>query len=378
MTLKDNKVIFIEMTGKITRRDFLKMSMLGMGAVSLSPWLDWSQLQLEWPDAERLGRICVGKVDIRSHPSVNAPSVGVLYEDAVVVWLREVVGEVPAGRQSSRWVETPDGYIYAPSVQPVENRPNYPVTELPETSLGQGMWAEVTVPHTQIFLEGRAPSSVWLKYAVEHGVIPRLYYSQVVWVDQVKTNSAGQVLYRVNERYGPGDLFWVAAESMRPLTEEELTPINPEVENKRVVVDVTPTRQFLYCYEGNTEVYFCQISSGAKWNSAGEWVEEWGTPIGPHPIWRKTISIHMTGGQTGTGYDLPGVPWVTLFTGEGVAIHSTFWHNDYGTPRSHGCVNAAPEDAKWIFRWTMPHIPYDPGDLTVGMPGGTIIDVIEA
>ena len=60
------------------------MSMLGMGAVSLSPWLDWSQLQLEWPDAERLGRICVGKVDIRSHPSVNAPSVGVLYEDAVV------------------------------------------------------------------------------------------------------------------------------------------------------------------------------------------------------------------------------------------------------------------------------------------------------
>lgn len=366
------------MTAKITRRDFLKYGLLSFGAAAFRPWLAWSALQSDWPDAERLGRICVGKVDIRKKPSVNAESVGVLYEDAVVVWLREVVGELPAGRQSRKWIETPDGYIYAPSVQPVLNQPNRPVETLPQTSLGQGMWVEVTVPHTQIFLEGREPSSVWLKYAVEHNVIPRLYYSQVVWVDQVRTNSNGDILYRINERFGPGDLFWAAAEAFRPLTEEELTPINPEVENKRLVVDVTPTRQILSCYEGNTEVYFCQISSGAKWNASGELVEEWGTPLGPHPIWRKMISTHMSGGQTGTGYDLPGVAWTTLFTGEGVAIHSTFWHNDYGTPRSHGCINCRPEDAKWIFRWTQPYIPYDPGDVTVAMPGGTIIDVIEA
>ncbi|HZW02712.1 MAG TPA: L,D-transpeptidase, partial [Anaerolineaceae bacterium] len=311
-------------------------------------------------------------------PSVDAASVGVLYEDAVVVWLREVVGELPGGRQSRRWVETPEGYIYAPSVQPVRNEPNTPVDVLPETSLGKGMWVEVTVPHTQIYLENREPSSAWLKYALEYSVIPRLYYSQVVWVDDVKTNSNGDLLYRVNERFGPGDLFWVNAESFRPLTEEELTPISPEVEEKRVVADVTPTRQYLTCYEGNTEVYYCQISSGAKWNASGELVEEWGTPLGPHPIWRKMISTHMSGGQTGTGYDLPGVAWTTLFTGEGVAIHSTFWHNDYGTPRSHGCINCKPEDAKWIFRWTLPSIPYDPGDQTVSMPGGTTVDVVEA
>lgn len=366
------------MSVRISRRDFLKYSLVGLGSMAFRPWLSWSGLQAEWPDAERLGRICVGKVDIRTRPSVDAPTVSTLYEDAVVVWLREVVGEIPGGRQSARWVETPDGYIYAPSVQPVRNEPNKLIDSLPDTSLGKGMWAEVTVPHTQLFLEGREPGSPWLKYALEFNVIPRLYYSQVVWIDEVKTNSVGQVLYRINERYGLGDLLWAAGEAFRPLTEEELSPINPDVEDKRLVVDVTPTRQVLSCYEGNSEVYYCTISSGAKWNADGQIVESWGTPIGPHPIWRKAISIHMSGGQTGTGYDLPGVAWTSLFTGEGVAIHSTFWHNDYGTPRSHGCINARPEDAKFIFRWTMPHIPYDPGDLTVQMPGGTTIDIREA
>ena len=73
----------------------------------------------------------------------------------------------------------------------------------------------------------------------------------------------------------------------------------------------------------------------------------------------------MAGGTNAAGYDLPGISWTSLFVGDGVAIHSTFWHNDYGTPRSHGCINCRPEDAKWIFRWTEPPVVYDPGDITV-------------
>ena len=56
----------------------------------------------------------------------------------------------------------------------------------------------------------------------------------------------------------------------------------------------------------------------------------------------------------GRGFDLPGVPWVTFFTSTGVSFHGTYWHNDYGTPRSHGCVNLLPEDAKFLYRWTSP------------------------
>jgi lipoprotein-anchoring transpeptidase ErfK/SrfK len=155
-----------------------------------------------------------------------------------------------------------------------------------------------------------------------------------------------------------------------------MSPIHPEVEEKRVVVNIA--YQTLACYEGSREVYFTRISSGALWNAAGERVDAWSTPVGEHPIWRKLVSLHMSGGTTGGGWDLPGIGWTSLFVGSGVAIHSTFWHNNFGEPMSRGCVNARPEDARWVFRWANPAVPYDPGDITVPWPGGTKVEVKEA
>jgi hypothetical protein len=58
-------------------------------------------------------------------------------------------------------------------------------------------------------------------------------------------------------------------------------------------------------------------------------------------------------------FDLPGVPWSTFFTCEGIAIHGTYWHNDFGLPRSHGCVNVPISVAKWIYFWTDPIPAYE-------------------
>ncbi len=259
-----------------SRRDFLKGVVAFGGALTVYPWYKNVNAQgLVWPDAERLGRVCVRKVNFRSAPNVNAASVGVLYEDAVVNWLREVVGEVPAGVLSAKWIETPDGYLYAPSVQPVGLMPNDAMAALPSGSAG--FWAEVTVPYVDFILENPPVRSPSLKETL----YPRLYYSQTIWIDGVKVGNDGIIYYHVYEQYGYGDMFWAEGSAFRPLTEEELEPISSNVEEKRVVVDVTPGRQFMSCYEGSTEVYFCQISSGAKWNAYGELVEEWGTPLGP-------------------------------------------------------------------------------------------------
>ncbi len=76
---------------KITRRNFLKNGLVGMGAIALQPFYHLGALSTEFPDTEKLGRICVGKVDLRARPSANSQSVGVLYEDMVVVWLRELL-----------------------------------------------------------------------------------------------------------------------------------------------------------------------------------------------------------------------------------------------------------------------------------------------
>lgn len=358
-------------TGKmINRRDFLKLAALGAGSLAFRPF---SRLLLpEFPQAAKLGRVTVGKVDVFTRPDANSQIVGPLYQDTVVPWIREAIGPMP-GRINQRWVETPYGFVWGGQVQPVENQPNVPITTLPTTSLGAGVWVEVSVPYVDLILDNPPARAPWLQYAASINLPARFYYSQIIWVDQIRTDESGQVWYRLNEKYGSGDIFWGQAEAFRPLTEEEISPIHPQAEEKRIVVKIW--EQTLSCFEGNTEVHFAKISSGALYDASGNRVDAWSTPVGESPIWRKAISLPLSGGSASAGWSLPAVGWVSLFVGTGVAIHSTYWHNNYGEPSSRGCVNARPQDAKWIFRWSQPQVPYDPGDLTVEWPGGTIVSV---
>ncbi len=361
------------MTGNrpsFSRRDFLKLAAISAGTLAFNPF---RKLGLpEFPQANKLGRITVGKMDVYSRPDSNSQIIGALYEDNIVPWIREVVGSMP-GRINQRFVETPNGFIWGGYVQPVWNRPNVPVTALQSTSLGQGMWVEVTVPYVDLILDNPPPRAPWLQYQLSINLPPRFYYSQIVWVDEIRTDESGQVWYRLNEKYGSGDVFWGQAEAFRPLTTEEVSPISPDVQDKRIVVRIWD--QTLSCFEGDTEVYFAKISSGALYDAWGNRVDAWATPVGESPIWRKAISLPLSGGSASAGWSLPAVGWVSLFVGTGVAIHSTYWHNNYGEPSSRGCVNTSPEDAKWIFRWSLPQVLYDPGDVTVEWPGGTKVIV---
>ncbi|MDD2922313.1 MAG: L,D-transpeptidase, partial [Anaerolineales bacterium] len=86
----------------------------------------------------------------------------------------------------------------------------------------------------------------------------------------------------------------------------------------------------------------------------------------------------MTAGSAQSGYSTPAVPWCTFISGEGVAIHGAFWHNDFGERRLHGCINVKPEDAKWIFRWTTPYISVEQSEQKLVYPDhGTVISVTE-
>ena len=360
----------------VSRRDFIKLSGLCIGGLGLPAWLvstavaedQIAPLLPEFPKSERLGRVIGGRVPVKLHPDIDSQDVGVVNDDDVVPWLNEVVGKRPLW-YSQRFVETADGYIYAPNLQPVRNGNNQPVKALPSVD---GFWAEVTVPYVDLALANPPARSPWLK----NGAKPRLYYSQIMWIDQVKTDEQGQVFYRVKEKYGTfGDIFWADGRAFRPIDSAELSPISPEVEDKRVQVNLL--NQSLVCLENGREVYFCRVSTGGKWDKDGNPSEDWATPLGAHTIWRKMVSVHMTGGTTGGGYDLSGIGWTTLFSSNGVAIHSTFWHNSYGVPKSHGCVNAQPDDAKWVFRWTNPAVPYDSGDVTISGMGNTKVEVVE-
>jgi lipoprotein-anchoring transpeptidase ErfK/SrfK len=268
----------------------------------------------------------------------------------------------------------------------VKNIPNTALTTMPNGSAG--FWAEVTVPYVDMRVEGAAASPL-VKTLLEENRPVRLYYSQVVWVDQI-AQAEGAVYYRFNENAGThppgytgggyGDLLWGEASAFRLLTPADLEPIHADVDpaTKKIVVDRTENYQMLSCFEGSEEVYFCRVSTGQYRDQYGNPVTEYLTPLGEHATWRKAISIHMSGGTTGAGYDTPGISWSTLFSGDGYAIHGAFWHNNFGVPRSHGCVNCMPEDAKWIFRWATPQNSLEQGDVVVqGLDSSTHVVVQE-
>ena len=274
----------------------------------MRPWPTLQAIQPlpEFPAAERLGRVAVGMIELKQRPDPDSPTLGVLYEDAVLPWLGERSGVMPAYIfNNQRWVETPQGYIYGPYLQPVWNRPNPPVESLPNSSIAPGMWVEVTVPYAEATLDREASSNSWVEARQEQGLPLRVYYSQTFWVDQIKSDEQGRKFYRVNPNYYGGvDMLWAAAEAFRPLTDAELAPLHPDAADKSIRVDIR--HQSLTCLEGNREVYYCRVSTGAKFNMFGEVVDKWATPVGPHSITRKYISLQMSGGTTGAGYDLPG------------------------------------------------------------------------
>ncbi|MBI5822591.1 MAG: L,D-transpeptidase family protein [Chloroflexi bacterium] len=103
-------------------------------------------------------------------------------------------------------------------------------------------------------------------------------------------------------------------------------------------IDVNLSEQRVYAYEGDTLVNSFVVSTGT-----------WQTPTvtGKYKIWIKLRSAAMSG----SGYYLPDVPFIMYFY-KGYGLHGTYWHNNFGTPMSHGCVNLTIPDAEWIYNFT--------------------------
>jgi hypothetical protein len=354
---------------KFSRRDFLKLSIVGLGTLAFTSRPLIKRVLPDFPQGSKLGRTFYS-VDLKSKPDPDSTTVKQLYEDTVVQYDREVIGNAPQTYSTNRrWVETPDGYVPWIHIQPVQAILNTPLTTLPQWTNETGMWAEITVPYVDATLDAPAKTP-----KIEGQTTARFYYSQIYWVDQIKDNGDGTYLYRFSERHGGyGDLFWADARAFRQITPEDISPINPDVEDKKIVVDLT--HQTLSCYEGSSEVMFTRVSTGAR-DLQGNFVEDWATPVGDyHVVNRKYIAIHMAGGTSASGYEEFSVCWTNIFAANGVAIHSTYWHNNFGEPMSHGCVNMRPEDAKFIYRWSKPNAPYEEGKIEQSGYDGTNVQI---
>jgi lipoprotein-anchoring transpeptidase ErfK/SrfK len=102
-------------------------------------------------------------------------------------------------------------------------------------------------------------------------------------------------------------------------------------------IDVNLSTQTLVAYSGQVPIFQARVSTGTAWTP---------TVVGTYSIYVKYVSAPMSG----PGYYLPDVPYIMYFY-RGYGLHGTYWHNNFGQPMSHGCVNLSVADAEWLFNW---------------------------
>jgi hypothetical protein len=122
----------------------------------------------------------------------------------------------------------------------------------------------------------------------------------------------------------------------------------------RTWVHVSIQDQTLVAYVGSEPVYATLVSTGA--DGMGDPETSHSTPRGEFVIHTKHVTATMNGDEVGDEFDLRDVPYVEYFT-QGYAFHAAYWHDAFGSPHSHGCVNLSPRDARWLFHFTEPSVP---------------------
>ncbi|MFW6050698.1 MAG: L,D-transpeptidase [Myxococcota bacterium] len=158
---------------------------------------------------------------------------------------------------------------------------------------------------------------------------------------------------RVAEARGP----WLRLEEGGFMHDRHVARIDPadppeEVGPETRWIDVHEAEQVLVAYEGTRPVYATLVSTGKRRRTHR-------TPRGTFRIWVKLAFSDMDDlerDDVPRNYSIEQVPWVQYFDGAN-GFHAAFWHDDFGRPRSHGCVNLAPRDARWLFDFTRPVLP---------------------
>ncbi len=337
---------------RISRRRFLGLAGAGLAA-ALFPGL----YDLEKPPHLPPLRPLQGQAPVRMGRAIHATAIydaagqgagrlGSYNAQAVF----EIRGEVRApglNHYNDLWYETPDGYVFSAWVQPLWVWP----PQLPQLDLGEwGFWGEICAPWTD------ARSDPHPQAASPY----RFYNGNVYHVVGVTFDEFGNAWYKVYDELPPPTHQWVPAQDVRRIPRAEMAPIHPFAGAKRIEVDLSLQR--ITCFEGDKVVFVTPCSSGIGMRQLEDGTPvDLSTPTGDHCVLLKQPSRHMSNRPQDPEevppadlFDLPGVPWNTFFDLSGTAIHGAYWHNDFGVPRSHGCLNVSTDAARWIYRWTYP------------------------
>jgi hypothetical protein len=342
------------MAETITRRQLLKLGALSAGGLAAAPFPVGRS-----PQSETLARVATDWIYLYAEPSFRAKQIDRLERDEIItIHSSFQADEGPS--YNALWYKCTGGYAHSGYLQRVRWRPQQPRTSIPTG----GALFEISVPFTRSYRKPDPASSP----------LYRLYYQSTAWVGRALEGEDGRWWYELVD-----DVlhirYFARAEHLRTIESKELTPLSPEVPLHQKRIEVSLARQELLAFERGQLILKTRISSGIPDKTPRENGIPTITPTGRFYVDKKMPLRHMGDGRITASleaYELPGVPWVSYFHATGVAFHGTYWHNNFGVPMSHGCVNMTVEEAKWLFRWTLPAVKH--GELLkIGL--GTAVDV---
>ena len=322
----------------LSRRDFLKVSATTLSGLMFFPF----GMYLDSFDDSSLVRVTTDSVSVHSKPDDQSLITRQLFRDELVHIYQEVDSGTPA--YNPIWYRVWGGYVHRSRLQKVKVLYNDPLANIQE---GTRQVAELTVPYTQA-----------MRYTKTYGWQPnlRLYYGSVHWIEAVEDGPDGEPWYRIFDEL-VGFPYHVSAIHLRPIPLDEWASITPEMPLENKHIEVNLTTQILKAYEDDEIAFQTNISSGIPAGRPSPKVISTKTPSGEFRILSKYPSKHMGNGNLFADlddYELPGVPWTCFFTEAGHAFHGTYWHDNFGVPMSHGCINMRTQEAKWLFRWVRP------------------------
>lgn len=326
------------MMSKLCRRDFLKISAITLSGMAFLPFGTYPDSF----DDSSLVRVTTDSVSVYGKPDDQSLITRQLFRDELIHIYQEIDSGTPA--YNPIWYRVWGGYVHRSRLQKVKALYNQPLGNIPE---GTRLVAELTVPYTQA-----------MRYTKTYGWQPnlRLYYGSVHWIEGVEAGPDGEPWYRVFDEL-IGISYHVPAIHLRPIPLDDWASISPDLPLESKHIEVNLTSQILKAYEDDQIVLETTISSGIPAGRPSPNVLSTKTPSGEFRIQSKYPSKHMGNGSLFADvddYELPGVPWTCFFTSAGHAFHGTYWHDNFGTPMSHGCINMRTEEAKWLFRWVRP------------------------
>ncbi|MBS1249746.1 MAG: hypothetical protein MAG431_01330 [Chloroflexi bacterium] len=322
------------------------MGLLGILSPRLSP--------LKSPAPEQQGRVIYENIAVYKRPSFQSERLRLYWKDMVIPITKATVGDKEPSYNRIWYRIGGEGYAHSGGIQPVRTLPNPVIEDLP----GTGALAEVTVPFTDAVWNPDIPAQIAYRF----------YYETTHWVEKAVRDSNGKAFYKIME--DKWDLeYYVPAQHLRIIPSVELALKSPHVPAFAKRIEVRTDLQVVIAYEWNKPVFITRTATGARFSTG-----EFSTPPGRHLTNYKRPSRHMAAGNLAyNGYDLPGVPWTIYITKKGVALHGTYWHNDFGKPRSHGCINLTSKASKWFYLWTLPHV--SPGKQWGYDESATVVDV---